>query len=34
MTETEFLAKACAAARAAGHVWPEFAACEAALESA
>lgn len=34
MTETEFLAGACAAARAAGHVWPEFAACEAALESA
>jgi flagellum-specific peptidoglycan hydrolase FlgJ len=34
MTEGEFLEKACAAARAAGHVWPEFAACEAALESA
>jgi len=34
MTEAEFLAKACAAAQAAGHVWPEFAACEAALESA
>jgi flagellum-specific peptidoglycan hydrolase FlgJ len=34
MNETEFLARACAAARAAGHVWPEFAACEAALESA
>jgi flagellum-specific peptidoglycan hydrolase FlgJ len=34
MSEMEFLAKACAAARVAGHVWPEFAACEAALESA
>lgn len=34
MSEAEFLAKACEAARAAGHVWPEFAACEAALESA
>jgi len=34
MTKAEFLAKTCAAARAAGHVWPEYAACEAALESA
>jgi len=34
MTEAEFLEKAAAAAQAAGHVWPEFAACEAALESA
>ncbi|MDR3734463.1 MAG: glucosaminidase domain-containing protein [Acidobacteriaceae bacterium] len=33
MTKVEFLAKAVAAARAAGHVWPEYAACEAALES-
>lgn len=31
--QSEFLAKACAAARAAGHVFPEMAACEAALES-
>jgi len=29
----DFLAKASEAARAAGHVWPEYAACEAALES-
>ena len=28
------LKDACAAARAAGHVWPEFAACEAMVESA
>jgi flagellum-specific peptidoglycan hydrolase FlgJ len=34
MTEAEFLAKAVFAAHTAGHVWPEFAACEAALESA
>src|SRR5580658_6803778 len=34
MTEAEFLAKAVFAAQKAGHVWPEFAACEAALESA
>src|ERR1700761_5944697 len=34
MSEAEFLAKAVAAAKAAGHVWPEYAACEAALESA
>ncbi|HEY0308814.1 MAG TPA: glucosaminidase domain-containing protein [Acidobacteriaceae bacterium] len=27
------MAKATEAARAAGHVWPEYAACEAALES-
>jgi flagellum-specific peptidoglycan hydrolase FlgJ len=31
--QSEFLAKASAAARAAGHVFPEMAACEAALES-
>lgn len=30
----EFLRAACEAALAAGHVWPEYAACEAALESA
>jgi len=34
MTEQEFLGRAVEAARAAGHVWPEYAACEAALESA
>ena len=34
MTEQEFLERAVAAAKAAGHVWPEHAACEAALESA
>src|SRR6185369_1818553 len=36
MTEQqiEFLNKAAAAARQAGHVYPEMAACEAALESA
>ncbi len=34
MTEAEFLAKAVFAAHGAGHVWPDFAACEAALESA
>ncbi|MBX6359943.1 glucosaminidase domain-containing protein [Pseudacidobacterium ailaaui] len=28
-----FLQKACQAARAAGHIFPEYAACEAALES-
>ena len=33
MTPTEFLKKAAAAARAAGHIFPEHAACEAALES-
>jgi flagellum-specific peptidoglycan hydrolase FlgJ len=32
--QTEFLIKAAAAARAAGHIFPEMAACEAALESA
>ncbi len=31
--QDEFLVKARAAAGAAGHVWPEYAACEAALES-
>lgn len=31
--QSEFLLKAAAAARAAGHVFPEYAACEAALES-
>jgi flagellum-specific peptidoglycan hydrolase FlgJ len=31
--QEEFLVKATAAARAAGHVFPEYAACEAALES-
>jgi flagellum-specific peptidoglycan hydrolase FlgJ len=34
MTEGEFLSKAVFAAYKAGHVWPDFAACEAALESA
>ena len=33
MIHEEFLKQACAAARAAGHVYPEYAACEAALES-
>jgi flagellum-specific peptidoglycan hydrolase FlgJ len=31
--QNEFLLKAAAAARAAGHLFPDFAACEAALES-
>jgi flagellum-specific peptidoglycan hydrolase FlgJ len=31
--QDEFLAKAAAAARAAGHLFPDYAACEAALES-
>ncbi len=31
--QNEFLLKAVAAARAAGHLFPEYAACEAALES-
>lgn len=31
--QDQFLAKAAAAARAAGHLFPEYAACEAALES-
>ncbi len=30
----EFLQTTAAAARAAGHIFPEYAACEAALESA
>lgn len=34
MTPEEFLPRAVAAARAAGHIFPEHAACEAALESA
>ena len=33
MAPEVFLAKAAAAARAAGHIYPEYAACEAALES-
>lgn len=33
MAPSEFLAEATAAARAAGHIFPEHAACEAALES-
>lgn len=33
MNPQEFLSKAKQAAYEAGHVWPEFAACEAALES-
>ncbi len=33
MTPQEFLEKAATAARAAGHIFPEYAACEAALES-
>ena len=32
--QDDFLAKAAAAARDAGHIFPEYAACEAALESA
>lgn len=32
--QAEFLTRAVAAARLAGHVYPEMAACEAALESA
>jgi flagellum-specific peptidoglycan hydrolase FlgJ len=31
--QQEFLVRAAAAARAAGHLYPDFAACEAALES-
>lgn len=34
MTPTEFLQQGWQAARAAGHIYPEYAACEAALESA
>lgn len=33
-TLDQFLVKAATAARAAGHIFPEYAACEAALESA
>ena len=33
-SRSEFLLRAAAAARAAGHIYPEYAACEAALESA
>ncbi len=33
MTHEDFLKQACAAARAAAHIFPEYAACEAALES-
>lgn len=33
-TQEEFLLKATATAHAAGHIWPEYASCEAALESA
>jgi flagellum-specific peptidoglycan hydrolase FlgJ len=33
MNPSTFLAKATAAARAAQHIFPEYAACEAALES-
>jgi len=32
--ETEFLINAANAARAANHIWPNYAACETALESA
>ena len=32
--QEDFLHKAASAARAAGHIFPEYAACEAALESA
>lgn len=32
--QEDFLRKAVSAARAAGHIFPEYAACEAALESA
>ena len=31
--QAQFLVRAAAAARAAGHLYPDFAACEAALES-
>lgn len=34
MTPQDFLTKALNSAHAGGHLWPEFAACEAALESA
>lgn len=32
--QEEFLQQAASAARRAGHIFPEYAACEAALESA
>lgn len=32
--QKDFLLKALAHAQLAGHIWPEYAACEAALESA
>ena len=32
--QDDFLQKARDAARASGHIWPDYAACEAALESA
>jgi flagellum-specific peptidoglycan hydrolase FlgJ len=32
-SQEEFLLQAAATARAAGHIWPAYAACEAALES-
>ena len=34
MTPEQFLQQACNAAQASGHIWPLYAACEAALESA
>lgn len=34
MTKQDFFAKAYPAAIASGHIWPEYAICEAALESA
>jgi flagellum-specific peptidoglycan hydrolase FlgJ len=34
MTPSTFLPKAIQAAEESGHIWPEYAACEAALESA
>lgn len=33
LEQLQFLERAAAAARHANHVWPEFAACEAALET-
>lgn len=33
MTPADFIAKAIIAARQSGHIWPEYAVCEAALES-
>lgn len=33
MNTEDFLVKAVQAAKDAGHIWPEYAACEAALES-